>query len=106
MVEQAANMPRFSVQPTTLKQGWTLIHNDSSAPRQAFMVPIKQGTTVQEVITSLNGVSTFTGISVGVDMISPHSSINWMLQAPRDTTRWCASSLIRPRANRSIRWEW
>lgn len=82
MVEQAANMPRFSVQPTTLKQGWTLIHNDSSAPRQAFMVPIKQGTTVQEVITSLNGVSTFTGISVGVDMISPHSSIKWMLQAP------------------------
>jgi hypothetical protein len=82
MVEQAANMPRFSVQPATLKQGWTLIHNDSSAPHQAFMVPIKQGTTVQEVITSLNGVSTFTGIPVGVDMISPHSSINWMLQAP------------------------
>ena len=82
MVEQAAHMPRFSIQPTTLKQGWTLIRNDSSVPHQALMVPVKQGTTVQEVITSLNDVSTFTGIPVGVDMISPHSSINWMLQAP------------------------
>jgi hypothetical protein len=82
MVGQAANMPRFSVQPTTLKQGWTRIRNDSSAPHQALMIPVKPGTTVQEVITSLSGVSTFIGIPVGVAMISPHSWINWMLRAP------------------------
>jgi uncharacterized cupredoxin-like copper-binding protein len=83
MVEQAGNMPRFSVQPTTLKQGWTLIHNDSADLHQAFMAPVKQGTTVQEVITSLNGNgSIFTGLPVGIDVLSPHSSINWMLQAP------------------------
>ena len=81
MAEQAAHMPRFSVQPTTLQQGWTLIRNDTPALHQVVMFPVEQGTTVQEVISSLQGVSAFTGIPVGVDMISPHSSVNWMLHA-------------------------
>lgn len=39
--------------------------------------------TVQEVITSLNGNGDiFTAVPVGVDVMSPHSSINWILQAP------------------------
>jgi hypothetical protein len=81
MVEQTAHLTGFSIQPTTLKQGWTRIYNDSSAPHQAFMDPVELGTTVQEVITSLTGTLPFIGIPVGVDMISPHGSINWMLQA-------------------------
>ena len=51
MVEQAANTPRFSVQPTTLQQGWTLIRNDTPTLHQVVMFPVDQGTTVQEVIS-------------------------------------------------------
>jgi hypothetical protein len=64
MVEQAANTPRFSVQPTTLQQGWTLIRNDTPALHQVVMFPVEQGTTVQEVISSMQGVSAFTGIEL------------------------------------------
>jgi hypothetical protein len=85
MVEHASNMPRFAPSTTTLANGWVRINNTTADDHMVLMVPVKPGTTADQLIAGFfnpSAPSPFLGLPEGTDVLQAHSQLNVQIAGP------------------------